>query len=66
MRCDKIFCFELKCVQKVFKINLQLNIYPHNTFYNNLGVYSVIIHIAYSFMMLLSLKIVFLFPQYFF
>ena len=34
-------------VQKVFKINLPLNIYPHNTlFYNNLGIFSVIIQIT--------------------
>ena len=47
MRCDYIFYFKLKSVQKVFKTNPQLNIYPHNIlFYNNLGVYTVIIHIA--------------------
>ena len=40
-----MFYCKLKIVQKVFKINLQLNIYPHNTlFYNNLSLYSVIIH----------------------
>ena len=44
--CDHIFCFVLKSVQKVFRISLQLNIYPDNTFYNNLGIYSVIIHIT--------------------
>ena len=37
-------------VQKVFKINLPLNIYPHNTlFYNNLGIFSVIIQITIQF-----------------
>ena len=47
MRCDYKFYWKLKSVQKVFKINLQLNIYPHNTlFCNNLGVYSVIVHIT--------------------
>ena len=41
-----IVCFLFKSVLKVFRINLQLNIYPHNTFYNNLGIYRVIIHIT--------------------
>ena len=45
-RSDYIFCCMLKSVQKLFRINLQLNIYPHNTFYDNLGVYSVIIYLT--------------------
>ena len=41
---DYIFCFVLKVCKKT---NIQLNIYPHNTLYNNLGgVYSVMIHIT--------------------
>ena len=42
---DHIFYCMLKSILKVFKINLKLNIYPHNTgFYNNLGMYSIIIY----------------------
>ena len=28
------------------KTNIWLNIYPHNTLHNNLGIYSVIIYIT--------------------
>ena len=43
------FTVNLKVYKKYSRliINLQLNIYPNNTlFYNNLAVYSVIIHIT--------------------
>ena len=43
------FTVNLKVYKKYSRliINLQLNIYPDNTlFYNNLAVYSVIIHIT--------------------